>query len=103
MGCGRSRKPFKRKGLEMSSQTSQNQISEATRKRLEAQIADPDVSDSQNPAFLFSLTSVDLLLAIAAGLVDPMHRVRKELANRGLDANGKWIGFDRARQIWEVK
>ena len=106
MVCGQSRKPFKRKGIEMQSQMNQSearQMSEATRKRLEQQLADPNISDSQNPVFIFSMTSTDLLLAAAAGLIDLNQLARKQLANRGLDANGKWVGFDRAAEIWEVK
>ena len=90
----------------MSSQTNQSearQMSEATRKRLEAQIADPNISDSQNPVFIFSMTSTDLLLAAAAGLIDLNQLAREQLANRGLNAEGKWVGFDRAAEIWEVK
>lgn len=106
MVCGQSRKPFNRKGLQMNSQTNQtspNEISEATRKRLEAQLADRNVSDSQNPVFIFSMTSTDLLLAAAAGLIDLNQLAREQLADRGLDANGKWIGFDNAARIWEVE
>ena len=90
----------------MSSQTNQtspSQLSEAARKRLEQQLADPNISDSQNPVFIFSMTSTDLLLAAAAGLIDLNQLARKQLANRGLDANGKWVGFDRAADIWGVK
>lgn len=106
MMCGQSRKPFNRKGLEMNNQTnqtSQSQLSETTRKRLEAQLADPNISDSQNPVFIFSMTNTDLLLAAAAGLLDPVALAKKELANRGLGADGKWIGFDNAARIWEVR
>lgn len=75
------------------------QLTDATRRRLEAQLADPEVSDLQNAQFLFSTTSTDLLLAIAAGLIDPIRLAREQLANRGLDADGQWVGFDRAREI----
>ena len=106
MVCGQSRKPFNRKGLQMNNQTNQSQarqMSEATRKRLEAQLADRNVSDSQNPVFIFSMTSTDLLLAAAAGLIDLNQLAREQLADRGLNADGKWVGFDRAAEIWEVK
>ena len=86
-----------------TNQTSPSQISEATRKRLETQLADPSISDSQNPVFIFSMTSTDLLLAAAAGLIDLNQLAREQLANRGLNAEGKWVGFDRAAEIWEVK
>ena len=75
------------------------QPSDATRQRLRAQLADPDIRDLQNPAFLFSTTATDLLLAIAGGLIDPVQLARRELANRGLDANGRWIGFAAAERL----
>ena len=106
MVCGQSRKPLKRKELEMSSQTNQNEanaMSTATRRRLEQQLGDPQISDELNPTFVFQMTATDILLAIAGGLLDPVELAKKELASRGLDANGKWAGFDRAREIWEVK
>ena len=76
-----------------------SRMTQATRLRLEAQLADPNVSDQQNPLYLFSLTSSDLLLAIAGGLVDPGLLARQELASRGLDLDGTWVGFARAREI----
>ena len=80
-----------------------SQRSEHTSLRLQAQLADPEISDDQNPAFMFSTTATDLLLAITVGLVDPARLAREQLANRGLDQNGMSVGFDRAREIWEVK
>lgn len=50
-------------------------------------------SDSLNQDYMFQTTETDLLVAIANGLIDPIELVKKELANRGLDLNGKWIGF----------
>jgi hypothetical protein len=75
------------------------EMTAATRQRIQTQLADPNVSDQQNPLYLFSLTSSDLLLAIAGGLVDPGLLARQELASRGLDLDGTWVGFDRAREI----
>lgn len=79
------------------------QMTDATRRRIEAQIQDPEVNDLQNPTFLFSTIATDLLLAITAGLVDPVRLAHEQLANRGLDADGNWCGFDRAREIHGVK
>ena len=78
-------------------------MADATRNRLAAQLADPNVTDCQNPAFLFSTTTTDLLLAIAGGHVDPVALARRELANRGLDQDGNWIGHDRADDLWGVQ
>ncbi len=78
------------------------EMSDATRRRIEAQNADPQVSDLQNPAFLYSTVATDLLLAITSGLIDPVQLAHEQLANRGLDADGQWVGFDRAREIHQV-
>jgi hypothetical protein len=69
----------------------------AARERVLAEIADGH--DATSPAFLYSVTSTSLLLAVASGLLDPVLLARRELAYRGLDADGTWVGFDRARQI----
>ena len=77
-------------------------MTDKTRTRLQDQLAAPDVSDDQNPRFLFSTTATDLLLAIAGGLIDPVALAQRELANRGLDQNGQWIGHERARKMWQA-
>ena len=50
-------------------------------------------SDDLNPIYLFHLTATDLLVAIIKKQIDPVELARKELKNRGLDENGKWVGF----------
>ncbi len=74
-----------------------SRLTEATRRRLREQLASG--VDETSPDFLYSTTATALLLAIEAGLIDPVRLARAELAGRGLDANGDWVGFDRARQI----
>ena len=44
-----------------------------------------------------ALTKV--LAAVARGELDLNQLAREELANRGLDKNGAWVGFDRANEI----
>jgi len=80
-----------------------SQMTEATRKRLEQMLADPEIHDALNPSFIFQQTMPDLLLAIVNGLIDPVAAARAELANRGLNQDGVWCGFDTAREIWGVK
>jgi hypothetical protein len=77
------------------------QMSDAARQRVLAEIADGH--DATSPAFLYSTTATPLLLAIAAGLIDPTLLARRELASRGLDPNGEWCGFDEARRIHGVQ
>lgn len=52
-----------------------------------------DETDQQNPDFLFSLTSLDLLGAIVKGEIDPVALAKKQLKNRGYNEDGFWIGF----------
>jgi hypothetical protein len=40
-----------------------------------------------------------LLAAAAQGRLDLNHLARVELASRGLDRDGVWVGFARAREI----
>lgn len=72
-------------------------MSAAARKRVQAELANGQ--DATNPAFTFSCTSTALLLAMADGVIDPAELAKAELANRGLDADGLWCGFSKAREI----
>ncbi|MBK8285763.1 MAG: hypothetical protein IPK97_13350 [Ahniella sp.] len=74
-----------------------SRLTNATRSRLRDQLASG--ADDTNPDFLYSTTATALLLAVEAGLIDPVSLARAELAGRGLDANGDWVGFAGARQI----
>lgn len=47
-----------------------------------------------------ALTKV--LAAVARGELDLNRLAREELAARGLDDNGVWVGFDRAKQLHKV-
>lgn len=47
-----------------------------------------------------ALTNV--LAAAARGEIDLNQLARKELASRGLDDQGDWVGFPRAKQIHNV-
>lgn len=58
-----------------------------------------ELHDEQNPSFLFSLTWNDLLCKIVNGEVDPVQLAKNELANRGFDHSGEWVGFDKAAEI----
>ena len=43
-----------------------------------------------------------VLVAVANGELDLNDLARKELANRGLDKQGQWVGFDKANQIYNA-
>jgi hypothetical protein len=77
------------------------EMSAAARERVQADLTSGH--DATSPAYIFSTTATSLLLAIAAGLLDPVALARRELASRGLDGDGAWCGFDEARRIHGVK
>ena len=52
-----------------------------------------ELHEELNPEYLFSTTWTDLICKIARGEVNAQEYAKKELENRGLDINGKWIGF----------
>ena len=60
-----------------------------------------EMSDDKNPKYIFQMTDTALLLNIAKDEIDPVKLAKDELANRGLDSQGKWIGFDRAKRFWD--
>jgi hypothetical protein len=59
--------------------------------------------DDENPGFVFSLTNTKVLTEALQGEFDLVYLVRRELANRGLDSKGKWVGFDEAKKIHRVE
>jgi hypothetical protein len=42
----------------------------------------------------------DLLGAMARGEIDAKKLAAQLMADRGLDQNGKWVGFDKAAKAW---
>ena len=57
------------------------------------------MSDKKNPNYIFSMTDTSLLLQAIRGEIDLNTLAKEELANRGLDGNGVWVGFARAKEI----
>lgn len=47
------------------------------------------------------IAHVTILVAVAAGRLDLNDLARRELADRGLDHKGKWVGFPKANAIYE--
>ena len=56
-------------------------------------------ADELNPVFMFSLTATQLLTEALEGKFDLNYLIRWELCNRGLNLQGKWVGFKEARRI----
>jgi hypothetical protein len=57
----------------------------------------PAIPDDENQELLFSDTKSILLSLIVKGEIDPREIAWSELRNRGLDAEGKWVGFGEGR------
>lgn len=53
-----------------------------------------------NPAEYFQTLPTELLRAIALGEVDAQALAGEQLASRGLDQRGRWVGFERAARVW---
>lgn len=62
-----------------------------------------EMNDEDNPDFLFQGDSTKLILAVALGKLDAKKLAKKEMANRGFDKKGEWVGFDQSAKIWGVK
>lgn len=53
--------------------------------------------DELNATLLYASTHTKLLIQIVKGTIDSKKLAEQELQNRGLDKNGKWVGFDYER------
>ncbi len=54
-----------------------------------------EISDEENPEFMFQTMHMKLVIAIANGKINAKKAALEELANRGYDKNGKWVGWDK--------
>lgn len=64
-----------------------------------ARLAAAALDLSFDDLLMFQGTPASILAAAAAGQLDLLQLAREELACRGLDTAGKWVGFDRAAEI----
>ena len=62
-----------------------------------------ELEDHKNPDFIFNALDTELLVKAAKGEIDLNRLVRVQLAQRGLDENGEWVGFRIAAQIHNCK
>lgn len=53
------------------------------------------MSDELNPAFTFNLTATPLLVLLLKDPARLYELASEQLASRGLDINGKWVGFEK--------
>lgn len=71
-----------------------NEVKKDFKTKLELRYKPSSNDDELNPDYIFSLTSTELLCAIANGLIDPVSYAKYTLTSRGLDYDGNWIGFE---------
>ncbi|MBX2976427.1 MAG: hypothetical protein KF721_09850 [Ignavibacteriaceae bacterium] len=58
-----------------------------------------ELPDEFNPIFILSGIDTKLLTKIASAEINLNELAKRELENRGLDIEGKWIGFDAAQKL----
>ena len=56
-------------------------------------------ADDYDPRFMFSMTKTGMLVAAVRGEINIAQLVKDELANRGLNWKGEWIGFEDAKSL----
>ena len=60
-------------------------------------------ADELDPRYIFNLTHTQLLVEALNGAFDLDYLAARQLANRGLDKKGVWVGFDKAKEIHGIK
>ena len=63
---------------------------------------DNEKNDEINIDFVYQQTDTELLLTLLNPKTDARYYLKKELANRGLDNDGLWVGFAKAKKIHRV-
>lgn len=56
-------------------------------------------TDEHNPDLILQSICTDMLAQAARGELDLNALARKELANRGVDWHGHWVGFEKASRL----
>ncbi|MBL7890764.1 MAG: hypothetical protein JNL24_14520 [Bacteroidia bacterium] len=59
--------------------------------------------DDVNPKYIFTQTATALLVEALRGDFDLKTLIRQELANRGQDDKGNWVGFEQAAKAHKIK
>ena len=59
---------------------------------------DGSLPSEENPVFLFSTTSTNLLVKLLGKEFNLATLVRMQLRERGVNDKGQWIGFEKAMQ-----
>jgi len=91
---------WKRLGGELTP-SGEERLKKATTKK--GRDFDENVPDDLNPRFIFSITHSQLLSNILKNKIDLEYLLRRELSNRGLNEDGKWVGFDAAKKMHKIE
>ena len=59
------------------------------------------MKDDLNAKFMFQGIDTSLLLDALKGKINANDLMKNELANRGIGPKGTWVGFDKAKTLWE--
>lgn len=59
-------------------------------------------SDYDDPQLVLQTLGTQILAAAARGDIDLNQIAKQELASRGLDYQGKWVGFERAKFLMSM-
>lgn len=60
---------------------------------------DGSLPNEENPLFLFSTTSTNLLVKLLSKEINLTTLIRMQLRERGVNDKGQWIGFEKAMQL----
>lgn len=63
---------------------------------------DGSLPEEENPLFLFGATSTSLLVRALNKEFDITMLIRLQLATRGVDEKGRWVGFEKAKQTLKI-
>lgn len=59
--------------------------------------------EEEDPQYMFQGKPTKLVGQIATGKINAQEWAKEEMASRGLDKRGNWVGFEEARKIWKPK
>lgn len=60
-------------------------------------LANETLPDELNPDYMFQTIPTDLLVQVAQGKIDLNKLANEELAARGFDKHGEFVGFKKAK------
>lgn len=69
--------------------------------RKENKMKEQDHSKEQRMEWALQVIDIDLLIAAANGELDIQEAIAKNMANRGRNKKGDWVGFEAAKKIWK--